>query len=239
MNSKIFKMLFCFIGMAIIGGGMVMITRQGWADSYQHHVEYQGRTLNYAYYVPNNVTEEPDALILVPGLNGRGEHMINPKWIALSNKTGRPIIAPSFVFEGDIAFLKNESYQFPNAWSGGALNAILDQFAEKGIRIQHLYMAGFSAGAQFVGRYSLAHPNKVVKCAIGASGGNDPIDYASPVKFFYAIGEKDQANRRFFADEFAKQAASYGVSVIQKKYPNTGHSFTPEMENDFINFLKK
>ena len=157
--------------------------------------------------------------------------------MALSDETGRPIIAPSFVFEGDTAFRNNESYQYPNVWSGGALNAILDQFAEKGIRIQSLYMAGFSAGAQFVGRYALAHPNQVAKCAIGASGGNDAIDYRSPVKFFYAIGENDQANRRQFSDEFVDQAAAYGVSIERKIYPRTGHSFTAEMEDDFIRFL--
>ena len=230
MCKNLKKMVYSIIG-------FILISNQSLADGYRHHVEYQGRTLNYAYYVPASITAEPDALILVPGLNGQGEHMINSKWIALSDKTGRPIIAPSFVFEGDAAFQRNESYQFPNFWSGGALNAILDQFSEKGIYIQHLYMAGFSAGAQFVERYTLAHPDQVSKCAIGAAGGIDPIDYTCPVQFFYAIGEKDQSNRRQFADEFADQAAAYGVSVIQKKYPNIGHSFTSDMENDFIDFL--
>ena len=58
------------------------------------------------------------------------------------------------------------------------------------------------------------------------------LDYRSPVRFFYAIGEKDQDNRRQFSDEFVNQAAAYGVSVERKIYPNTGHSFTPQMEDE-------
>ena len=181
MMKKLFHCWVCAVG--------ILFSSLSIAGGFSHSVEYGGRELAYAYYVPGTVTAEPDAIILVPGLNGRGESMINSKWLALSESTGRPIIAPSFVFEGDEALRKNESYQYPQFWSGGALNAIFDQFAEKGIHIQHLYMAGFSAGAQFVGRYSLAHPDQVTKCAIGASGGNDPVDYASPVRFFYAVGE--------------------------------------------------
>ena len=64
------------------------------------------------------------------------------------------------------------------------------------------------------------------------------LDYRSPVQFFYAIGEKDQDNRRQFSDEFVNQAAAYGVSVERKIYPNTGHTFTAEMEDDFIRFLE-
>ena len=218
--------------------GLILTAGQAVAGGYQHAVEYQGRKLDYAYYVPASVTAETDALVLVPGLNGRGEQMIHSKWMALSDQTGWPIIAPSFVFEGETAFRNEESYQYPNAWSGGALGAILDQFASKGIQIKRLYMAGFSAGAQFVGRYALAHPDQVAKCAIGASGGNDPITYVSPVKFFYAIGEKDQPNRRQFSDEFVDQAAAYGVSVERKIYPGVGHYLTHEMEDDFIRFFK-
>ena len=232
MNWKIWN-----ICLAVIGG--VFISINAWAGGYKHFVEYQGKRLDFAYYVPESVTAKADAIILVPGLNGRGEQMIDDKWMALSDKTGRPIIAPSFVFEGDAAFRKEKSYQYPKVWSGGALNAILDAFANKGIRIRYLYMAGFSAGAQFVGRYALANPNQVAKCAIGAAGGNDPIDYRSPVKFFYAIGENEESNRRQISDIFMKQAATYGVSVDRKIYPNVGHTYTAEMEDDFIRFLEK
>ncbi|MDY6407175.1 MAG: dienelactone hydrolase family protein [Pseudomonadota bacterium] len=216
---------------------VVLSAHKGKAGGYQHFVEYQGKKLEYAYYVPETVTATPNALILVPWLNGRGDQMIDEAWIRLSDKTGRPIIAPSFVFEGEKAFQNKESYQYPAVWSGGALNAIFSQFAEKGIHIQRLYMAGFSAGAQFVERYALAHPEQVAKCAIGASGGNDPIDYVSPVQFFYAIGENDQDNRRQFAEEFERQAEAYGVSVKRNIYKGVGHSFTADMKADFIQFL--
>jgi len=218
--------------------GALLTTLQAWASWNLHYVEYEGRKVEYAYYVPKTVTAETDAIILVNGLNAKGEQMINDQWIALSDQTGRPIIAPTFPFEGHDAFQKRQSFQFPDAWSGDALNAIFNQFEEKGIHIERLYMAGFSAGAQFVGRYALAHPDQVVKCAIGASGSNDHIKKASPVKFFYAIGENDQWNRRMFATDFVKEANKYGISVEYKVYPNAGHRFTPEMKEDFVRFMQ-
>ena len=147
------------------------------------------------------------------------------------------IIAPSFVFEGEQAFQQEKSYQYPKVWSGGALKAILKQFSDKGYKISSLYMMGFSAGAQFVGRYALLNPQQVKKCAIMASGGNDKITKSVPVKFFYGIGKNDASNRRSFADTFEKEAKSKHISVTKKEYENVGHNLTAEMQNDVRQFF--
>ena len=203
-------------------------------------VHYKNKKLEYAYYIPSDIMRTKDkvsAIVLVPGLDGKGEDMIDKDWMTFADKKNWIIISPSFVFEGSEAFQKGTSYQYPKVWSGGALNEIFKRFSAKGLKISNLYLMGFSAGAQFVGRYSLSNPQRVKKCAIIASGGNDDITKAVPVKFFYGIGTSDADNRREFADTFEKQAKKYHVSVVKKEYNGVGHSLTSAMQNDVRSFF--
>ena len=165
--------------------------------------------------------------------------MIDQKWMNFADQKKWIIISPSFVFEGEQAFQKEKSYQYPKVWSGGALKEILKRISTKGYKISNLYMMGFSAGAQFVGRYSFLNPQKVKKCAIIASGGNDEITKTIPVKFFYGIGANDAQNRKEFADIFETQAKKKHISVIKKIYNSAGHSLTDEMQKDVRSFFNK
>ena len=235
--NKIFQkicvsVLFCtllFGGVSAFSGGL------------KHGVSYQNKKLEYAYYAPPNISPKAgmSAIVLVPGLNGKGESLIDQAWMDFANKKNMIIIAPSFVFEGEAAFQNEKSYQYPQAWSGGALNAILKQFAGKGYKINSLYMMGFSAGAQFVGRYAFLNSSKVKKCAIIASGGDIKVAKTVSAKFFYGIGENDASNRRSFADAFEKEAKSKHISVIKKVYKNAGHNLTKEMQDDVRHFFDK
>ena len=230
VKNLLVGLIFCMI---IFTGCLVS------AGGDKHSVTYKNKQLEYAYYVPKNVLPQSNlsAIILVPGLNGKGETLLDQSWMNFADKKNWVIIAPSFVFEGEQAFQQARSYQYPKAWSGGALKAILQQFSEKGYKISSLYMMGFSAGAQFVGRYALLNPQQVKKCAIIASGGNDKITKNVPVKFFYGIGKNDAGNRRLFADTFETEAKRKRISITKKVYENTGHSLTIEMQNDVRQFF--
>lgn len=209
------------------------------ADGLKHSVLYQNKKLEYAYYVPKTLQPKKNtsAIILVPGLNGEGDALLDQTWMDYADKKGMVIIAPSFVYEGKEAFQNEKSYQFPKVWSGGALKAIFKQFSDKGYKISSLYMMGFSAGAQFVGRYSFLNPQQVKKCAIIASGGNDTITKKVPVKFFYGIGKNDADNRQTFAKTFEQEAKDKHISITKKVYENVGHDLTQEMQNDVRQFF--
>lgn len=209
------------------------------SGGFKHAATYQNKKLEYAYYVPKSLKPQKniEAVILVPGLNGKGDSILDQTWINYAEQKNKIIIAPSFVFEGEKAFQTEKSYQYPKAWSGGALKAVLKQFSDKGYHISSLYMMGFSAGAQFVARYAFLYPQQVKKCAIIASGGNDKITKRVPVKFFYGIGKNDASHRRSFADTFEKEAKSKHISVIKKEYGNAGHNLTQEMQNDVRQFF--
>lgn len=202
-------------------------------------VEYANKKLQYAYYMPKTSENPTEALILVPGLSGKGQGMINKEWKKLADEKKWLIIAPTFVFEGGNAFDNRKSYQYPKAWSGKALNTIFSKFAEdKGIRIDSLYMVGFSAGAQFVGRYIFLYSEKVKKAAIISSGGNDPIQKRISVEIFYGIGEKDTKVRKDNAEKFIREAQNIGILITEKTYPKTGHKFTKTMQADVIEFIR-
>ena len=217
-------------------GGFIFSAK---AEVLKDHIYYASKKVDYAYYIPPNVPRQADAMILTPGLNTTGEKLITPDWIALADRKGWPIIAPSFVFEGDRAFQEERSYQYPRAWSGYALDKIIQNFIHKGVKIKSLYMAGFSAGAQFSGRYALWQPKKVKKCAIYASGGNDKVKEYVPVEFLYGIGSSDQENRRTFADQFVQQAQTKKIKITKKVYENIAHTFTVNMQRDIIQFFEQ
>jgi len=200
-------------------------------------VLYQNKKLEYAFYLPDNLSGTTPVIVLVNGLNGRGEGMITQNWISFADTKGWPIMAPSFVFEGDAAFQNKTSYQYPKVWSGRALNAALKQLKTKGVKISGLYLMGFSACAQFAERYTLNWPKNVKKCALVASGGNDKLTGHLDTKFFYGIGEKDLPHRQNWAFEFKTQAARYNIPLTYKQYQDTGHNYTPEMERDIILFF--
>lgn len=231
MTKKLlFVILFCFftfVGNLAVAGGL------------KHSVKYKNKTLEYVYYAPENLRPQSNlsAIILVPGLNGKGETLLDKSWMDFADKKNWLVIAPSFVFEGGEAFQQRKSYQYPKEWSGGALKAILKQFSDKGYKVSSLYMMGFSAGAQFVGRYAFLNPQQVKKCAIIGSGGNDKITKSVPVKFFYGIGKNDAENRRSFAATFEKEAKSKRISLVKKEYENVGHNLTSEIHNDVREFF--
>lgn len=75
------------------------------------------------------------------------------------------ILAPSFTWD-QANWNDGKSYQYPEAWSGAALVAILDRFQQaRGISISKLYLFGFSAGAQFAVRFALLRPELCAACA--------------------------------------------------------------------------
>lgn len=203
---------------------------------------YANRQLEYYYYIPasivNNYTKRVPYLIMVPGLSGKGEYLVTPQFKSFAEREGFVIIAPSFM-EDSNNWESQTSYQYPQAWSGNALNNILRSFSSKhSLSPSCLYMFGFSAGAQFVSRYSQIYPDFVKACAFNAAGGTDyPCKYQA-TKFFVAIGTQDENVRKEVAQDFYSAAKQKGISVIYKQY-NVGHDLCDEEINDELEFFSR
>lgn len=201
---------------------------------------YANRKLEYYYYIPSAVINRENKnvpfLIMVPGLNGKGEDCVNNQFKEFADKENFVIIAPSFNEDTD-NWNSHTSYQYPAAWSGQALNRIVQSFIEKQkITPATSYLYGFSAGAQFVSRYAQLFPNLVTACAINSAGGSDYPSRYQPTKFFIAVGEYDEAYRQIVAKEFYCAAKQAGIDIIYKTY-KIGHTTSDEETRDEIEFF--
>lgn len=206
-----------------------------------HTDNYANINLEYYYYIPSSVKNSSSKaapfLVMVPGLSGDGEGFVSPEFRNFAQQYGFVIIAPSFR-EDSANFEKCQSYQYPAAWSGKAFNQILNDFIDKQhIISQGLYMFGFSAGAQFVERYSLLYPNYVTACMPNAPGSVTLPESYKKTKFFIAVGAQDEDFRRKAAIDFYNKAKSLGINVKYKQY-NVGHGLSAEQINDGIEFFK-
>jgi len=202
---------------------------------------YANTTLEYYYYIPikvkRNRNKEAPFLVMVPGLSGNGQDFVTQPFKDFAQAEGFVIIAPSFK-EDAKNWESGTSYQFPAAWSGKALNKILNDFIDKQkIASNGLYMIGFSAGAQFTERYSLLYPNYVIAASVNSPGGiTQPIVYQK-TKFLITVGSADLDVRKEHAAEFYNDAKAFGIDVQSKRY-SCGHNFMDGQINDSIAFFK-
>lgn len=200
---------------------------------------YANRTLEYYYYFPSNLKyKTAPFLIMVPGLSGKGQDFVFQEFKNFAQSQGFVIIAPSFQ-EDDANWDNQTSYQYPAAWSGNALNAILNNFMSAHyISSNGIYLYGFSAGAQFAERYSLLHPNSVNACAIHAPGGVTMPGSYQKTKFFISVGAQDEDYRKQTASDFYSKAKSLGIRAQYKQY-NCSHMVPGEQIRDSIEFFKQ
>lgn len=199
---------------------------------------YANRTLQYYYSFPSNLKyKTAPFLVMVPGLGGNGKDVVTPEMMDLSQNLGFVIIAPTFKEDSD-NYETRTSYQYPAAWSGKALNSILNDFVSKqNVYSGGLYMYGFSAGAQFVERYSLLYPNYVTACVIHAAGSVTLPTSFQKTKFFISVGTQDENFRKETANDFYTQAKKLGIRVQYKQY-NYGHMIPAEQMDDSAEFFK-
>lgn len=203
---------------------------------------YANKKLKYFYYIPESIAKsnyrKAPYLIMVPGLSGDGEYFVSKVYKDFANKEGFVIISPSFK-EDAKNWESEKSYQYPAAWSGNALNTIINTFSVKqNIVSNGMYLYGISAGAQFVSRYSLLYPDYVTACALNAPGGTDDPQKYQATKFYVGIGTQDEAVRRDTATNFYQKAKRLGIDVTYKEY-DVGHALSPQAVTDELAFFSR
>jgi pimeloyl-ACP methyl ester carboxylesterase len=188
-------------------------------------VDVTNRTLEYYYYVPPDSIGVPQrpVLILVPGLSGSGRLFVLGRWRKFARENGFTIISPSFRFNSE-DWQKQKSYQFPAIWSGQAMLDILDSVGKiHPIDKYSLYLFGHSAGAQYVHRFALLHPERCIAVAAHAPGGITYPDRFVPVKFLLTVGQDDK-DRIEGTRHFADSCRTFNIAVDYKEYPGVGHA---------------
>jgi dienelactone hydrolase len=198
---------------------------------------YANSTLGFYYLIPDGVGSRCPMLICVPPLSGRGEDCVTPAFKEFAEREGFAILAPSFVFDSQNWDVK-QSYQYPSAWSGEALLAMIEWLKEnQGIEPEGLYLHGFSAGAQFALRFALWRPTLCVACSAHGGGGTVVPEDRVEVRFLVTIGE-DDVKRLDKARAFRDAAEDLEIDTEYKEYPG-GHALPPKQIEESLEFFSR
>jgi poly(3-hydroxybutyrate) depolymerase len=207
-------------------------------------VDFKGKeqVVHYDLYVPPvEPGERVPVLVCVGGLpivEGQYVHSdptecTGEAWKAFADSNGIAILGVGFLFDQK-QWERKKSYQFPKAWSGKALQAILTKLAEnKNIDPDNLYLFGISAGAQFAVRYAFYQPQSVKAVAAHAAGGYDKPSRKIDSRFLITVGSQDNEDisRVDWANFFVKRAQKLGIAVKPVLLYGIGHQQT-EMQNE-------
>src|SRR5262245_16501317 len=123
----------------------------------------------YFLYVPDSATAGAPALVSVHGIS-RNAHEQAVVFSNLCDQRGTVLVVPVFTAE------QHKDYQrLGRRRRGDRVDLLLDRFLSEaaslcGADVAQVYMFGFSAGAQFVHRYLMAHPHRVARAVVAASG---------------------------------------------------------------------
>jgi len=131
--------------------------------------------------LPKTVSENTPVLVSVHGISRNArEHA--QTFAKHCNNLGWVVVAPLFTASRfpryqRLGYSGKHNHPRPDL----ALNAILDEVTERtGARTGSVYMFGYSGGGQFVHRYAMVHPNRVIAAALGAPGWYTFPDLGAP-----------------------------------------------------------
>ena len=92
-----------------------------------------------------------------------------------------------------------------------------------------IFLAGFSAGGQFVHGYAFMNPSYVKGVAVMAPGNAyPPPSETGHIPFLVMVGENDQAGNQAVAQQLATMLEQKGYSVEFQVLENAGHSIPDE-----------
>ncbi len=143
----------------------------------------------YLIYIPRKGGENAPVFVTVHGISRDAIEQAY-MYADLAERYGVVMIAPYF---SEPPF---SDYQFMGRnGRGQRADLALDKIADEVGKLTHartdkLYLFGYSGGGQFVHRYTLAHPDRVAKVAIGAAGWYTFPDPALPYPYGLKVSRK-------------------------------------------------
>ena len=170
----------------------------------------------YLVYVPERAARDAPIMVTVHGISRNVEEHAQ-LFAPYADQQGVVLIAPFFTSA------RNAGYQWlgTRGVAGRAdrvLDAIVDEVAAStGADGRKFRLFGFSGGAQFAHRYTLAHPERVISTAIGAAGWYTFPDVRVP--YPYGLGRSaDRSDLRLDPAQFLRVP----ITVFVGKRDTTG-----------------
>lgn len=150
----------------------------------------------YFYARPSKLAQGAPVMVSVHGISRNArEHVQTFAQYCIS--LGWVVVAPLFTVDRfpkyqQLGFARKHNSSRPEP----ALNAILDEITNlTGANTERVYMFGFSGGAQFVHRYAMVNPHRVIAAVLGAPGWYTFPDYGTPFPRGLRINAKEAGFR--------------------------------------------
>ena len=197
-----------------------------------------------AGYQPGEKGPAHRLLFICPYLNASGLKQVQGQMgckelIAEADKRGWFVLAPTFHMDTKTAHDRKAAYYYPEVFSGKAVEEALDQVAKTyPVDGRRILMQGLSGGAQFVHRFALWAPERVVAVAVNSSSWFDvPKDRARQVAWLVTIGDSDPsfAHSLTFVDQLHKA----GALPIFRSYMgmvHEGDKRVSKLDVEFLNY---
>ncbi len=193
---------------------------------------YREKPTEYYLYLPDGYTVEQDWPVFV-GVHGAGQDgsQCLDMWQKYADQLGFVLVCPSLGDEN-------------GGWYQDAGEKILWRVlkeVQKECRVQDkIFLAGFSAGAQFVQGFVFDYPKKVSGVAVlSAVNYYEPASSASVVPFLVVIGDQDNPIGVKSASQFSELLKQDGFSLELHLLRGIGHKRTREAEELTIAFYQQ
>lgn len=170
----------------------------------------------YYVYLPKDFDPKKEYWLFVGvhGSGGSGRGALG--WAKFADEGQCIVVGPSFT--GDFQFAYCDDCD-----SGERMAAILAELRSRYKLRPKVFMTGFSAGAQFVHRFTLVNPDQVIACAPHSAGTwQHPSPRVREVAFLITCGRADKRRIRL-AQRFATKLKRLGCRVAASWFEGVGH----------------
>jgi predicted esterase len=188
--------------------------------------------LSYEVHLPSDYSEDRKWPVFV-GVHGFGGSMANclERWGEYIDPNGIVLVCPG---------LSDERGGWYQDVGEEALEAILGYIQRDYSVEPQVFLAGFSAGGQFVQGFAFSQPDRVYAVSVLSAGNYyEPIKDAAHIPFLVVIGERDNptslGNARVFTDLLAEKGYEYEYHIL----PNVGHHVSHSAKELTIDFFRR
>jgi predicted esterase len=175
----------------------------------------------YYLFLPSSYVPEKDwpLFVGVHSFGGDGTQCLE-MWQGYAESEGFVLVCPSLADENGGWYLDEGERN---------LYEIIQQ-VQNDCRVQkQVFLAGFSAGAEFVQAYAFDHPRSVKAVAVLSSGNyHEPSSASQDIPILVVIGDQDNPislqRARLFSELLEQNEYSVELDIL----PGVGHEITPQ-----------
>jgi predicted esterase len=187
--------------------------------------------VEYYLYVPRGYTDDREWPLFV-GIHGSGGSGLDcwNWWQRYAEREGFILLCPSLADSG--------GGWFQDVGEQKVFSVINEVGSAYRLSPQE-FLAGFSAGAQFVQGFAFKYPQYVSGVAVLSAGNYYPPNYARNLPMLVVIGDRDDPGAVRTASNFSGTLQQRGFDVQYVVLPGIGHALTDQAQDLTIQLWRR